>query len=111
MAEDLKERISILGTVLDVTDDVYQNELHGIQYKINGRSKIQIESKDDYKSRTGYSSPDFSDSLALANYGRYIKGAVFDYRKLKTPTKKTFSVTNERGDPMKKSLKRFKVNF
>ena len=30
-----------------------------------------IESKDDYKARTGLSSPDEADALALANFGRY----------------------------------------
>ena len=62
---DLKERISLMN------EAAYYEELPSIQYKFDSRGRIVIESKKDYKVRTGRPSPDFSDSLALANYGRY----------------------------------------
>jgi hypothetical protein len=65
LGEDLK-------TELDLIDDsVYLGELPNIKYKINDRGVMQIESKEDYKKRTGLSSPDHADSLAIANYGRH----------------------------------------
>lgn len=45
------------------------NELVSRRWKINSSGKIQVESKDEYKSRTGGKSPDRSDALALAFAG------------------------------------------
>lgn len=42
------------------------NELIGRRYSITPTGQIKVESKDDYKKRTGGKSPDFSDALALA---------------------------------------------
>ncbi|MBS4040401.1 MAG: hypothetical protein KGZ81_07360 [Flavobacteriales bacterium] len=42
------------------------DELAGRRWFINRSGKIQVESKDDYKKRTGGKSPDYSDALALA---------------------------------------------
>ena len=111
LAEDLRERISVLKNVMDGTDDVYQTELPDIQYKLNSKSKIQIESKEEYKSRTGKGSPDYADSLALANYARYIKGAVFNYRKLQKAKKRSFTGDGPNKDVTSRGLKRFKVKF
>lgn len=44
-------------------------ELVGRRWWLNKSGKIQVESKDDYKKRTGGKSPDYSDSLALAFAG------------------------------------------
>lgn len=52
-------------------EDVYLEELPTIRIKYNSKGQLVIESKDDYKKRTGRKSPDYSDSLALANFGRY----------------------------------------
>jgi len=52
-------------------DDIYLEELPSILYTYDTKGKFIIESKDDYKKRTRRNSPDDSDSLALANYGRY----------------------------------------
>jgi len=52
-------------------EDVYLEELPSILYAYDSRGKMRIESKDEYKKRTGRKSPDYADSLALANYGRY----------------------------------------
>lgn len=52
-------------------DDVYLEELPTIIYKYDSKGRMYIESKDEYKKRTGRKSPDDADSLALANYGRY----------------------------------------
>jgi len=51
--------------------DIYLRELPTILYKYDKIGRLYIESKDDYKKRTGLPSPDHADSLALANLGRY----------------------------------------
>ena len=67
LASDLKNN-------LDLSEEsIYLEELPTIKYTIDGSGKIVIESKKDYKTRTGKSSPDSSDSLALANFGRHIE--------------------------------------
>lgn len=52
-------------------EDVYLDELPTILYRFDSKGRMFIESKDDYKKRTGRKSPDDADSLALANFGRY----------------------------------------
>jgi hypothetical protein len=53
------------------SDDIYEKELPTILYKYDKTGRLYIESKDEYKKRTGRGSPDHADSLALANYGFY----------------------------------------
>jgi hypothetical protein len=65
LAMDLKTRLALLP------DKVYINSLPTIILLPGGDSKMQIESKKDYKARTGEGSPDEADSLALANLARY----------------------------------------
>lgn len=65
LSTDLKENI-ILPDL-----QIYQEQLPTILYEFKN-GKMKIESKDEYKSRTGLSSPDDSDSLAIANFGRYM---------------------------------------
>jgi hypothetical protein len=67
LAEDIKKDAGLV--LLD--EAVYLDELPTILYKYNQKGQMVIESKDDYKKRTGRKSPDSADSLALANYGRY----------------------------------------
>jgi hypothetical protein len=57
-------------------EDVYLDELPTILYSYDSKGRMAIESKDDYKRRTGRGSPDHADSLALANYGRYDESRV-----------------------------------
>lgn len=52
-------------------DAIYLEQLPTIIYSFDSKGRYVIESKDDYKKRTGLSSPDESDSLALANFGRF----------------------------------------
>lgn len=52
-------------------EDIYLEELPSILYTYDSKGRLVIESKDAYKKRTGRSSPDVADSLALANFGRY----------------------------------------
>jgi hypothetical protein len=47
------------------------NELVGRRWGITTTGKIKVESKEDYKKRTGGKSPDYSDALALAFAGGY----------------------------------------
>jgi len=65
LSQDLKADLCLLD------EDVYLEELPTIQYKFDSKGRWQIESKDEYRARTGRSSPDDADSLALANYARY----------------------------------------
>lgn len=66
LGHDLKHHIDLMD------ESIYYEELPSIEYKFDSKGRIVIESKKDYKSRTGRSSPDYSDSLALANYGRHV---------------------------------------
>ncbi len=52
-------------------ESVYSEELPTINKDFNKKGQMVIESKKEYKKRTGRGSPDSSDSLALANYGHY----------------------------------------
>lgn len=54
-----------------IDDVVYLEEIPTIRFQYDKKGRMQIESKDEYKKRTGRGSPDRADSLALANYGRY----------------------------------------
>lgn len=64
-------------------DAVYSAQLPTIKYTFNSTGKMVIESKKDYKKRTGKPSPDEADSLAMANlarrlhsYGDYLRKIV-----------------------------------
>lgn len=47
-------------------DNVYLEELPTVVFKFDSKGRYVIESKDEYKRRTGRPSPDHADSLALA---------------------------------------------
>lgn len=65
LAQDLRSNIALLS------EDVYLEELPLVVYTYDSKGRMKIESKDEFKKRTGRGSPDHLDSLALANYGRY----------------------------------------
>jgi hypothetical protein len=65
---NLRSWVKYKGKLLN--DTVYAAELPTIKYFPESNGKIRIESKDDYKSRTGRGSPDYTDSLALAVHGQ-----------------------------------------
>lgn len=65
LANDLRDKLTLLD------HEIYQEEMPTIRYEFL-RGKMKIESKDDYKKRTGRTSPDTTDSLAIANICRYI---------------------------------------
>lgn len=67
LGDDVKDPNGL--TLLD--EAIYLEELPSILYAFNSKGQMVIESKEDYKKRTGRGSPDTADSLALANYGRY----------------------------------------
>jgi hypothetical protein len=66
LSNDLKEKIDLID------DENYLKELPTLKASFDGKGRLKIESKDDYKKRTGRNSPDFADSLALSNLGRYV---------------------------------------
>jgi len=58
---------------LDIWDDTnFLKELPTIKSFPDSKGRLRIESKEDYKKRTGRPSPDYADSLALSNLGRYV---------------------------------------
>ena len=65
-----------------IKDSTYNAELPTIKYKFTSSGKMIIESKQDYKKRTGKPSPDASDSLAMANLARRFSGYGDYLRKL-----------------------------
>lgn len=70
LSDDMKSSLQISE------DSVYLEELPTILYKFDTKGRYVIESKDDYKKRTGMSSPDNADSLAIANYGRNLVSSI-----------------------------------
>jgi len=76
LGQDLKNTLRLKD------DKDYRNELPTINYTFTSAGKMLIESKKDYKKRTGNKSPDKSDSLAIANLGRYCKPAIDTLRSL-----------------------------
>lgn len=67
LANDIKDAD---GLAL-IDDSIYGEELTIIKYGYNAKGQMVVESKENFKKRNGGRSPDASDSLALANYGRY----------------------------------------
>lgn len=67
LRDDLKRNDGL--TLLN--ESVYLEEIPTIRFEYNKKGQLVIESKDEYKKRTGRKSPDSFDSLALANYGHY----------------------------------------
>lgn len=59
------------GIQLPENESVYGEELPAIRFSYNRKGQMVIESKDEFKKRTGRKSPDNADSLALANFGNY----------------------------------------
>ena len=66
LSKDIKDNgVKILSL------EVYKKQLPTIKTDIDSKGRLKIESKEDYKKRTGEPSPDDSDSLALCNFARY----------------------------------------
>ena len=72
---------AVKNEIVMLSEDVYLEELPTILFKFDSKGRIIIEDKDSYKKRTGRGSPDHTDSLALANYGRYYSGGVGEFQK------------------------------
>lgn len=70
LSDDLKSGLCLPN------EEIYLEELPTILYFYDSKGRLHIESKDEYKKRTGRSSPDHADSLALANYGRHNEKAL-----------------------------------
>jgi len=80
LRDDLKKDLAIIA------DDVYLGELPSIISKFDSKGRYVIESKDEYKKRTGLKSPDNADSLALANFGRHNAHEVGNFDKSMSDT-------------------------
>lgn len=79
-------------------ETIYQEELPGIRYKFDGKGRYIVESKDDFKKRTGLSSPDTSDSLALANLGRHGSDKIGRFEGGKATGGRSFVGSTRNGD-------------
>jgi hypothetical protein len=75
LARDMRTRIELMD------EEVYQAELPSVQYSYDSKGRMEIESKDKFKKRTGRGSPDHADSLALANFGHYDELTVGSFTK------------------------------
>jgi len=102
LADDIKKELHLLD------EAVYPEELPTIQFSYNSKGKMEIESKKDYKKRTGNSSPDDSDSLMLANLGRHRKLT----RGIFTPItqQRTLNKPDKTRDTISRIADRIKVN-
>lgn len=67
LAADMKSDLAISN------EAIYQEELPTLLVKFDSRGRYVMESKEDYKERTGRKSPDHADSLAIANEMRKMK--------------------------------------
>lgn len=80
MFHDVKEAL-VDGFSLN-QDSIWQEQLADIRYKPDSKGRIMLESKEDYKARTGKNSPDEADALALAifakNFFKTKKAVTFD---------------------------------
>lgn len=93
LAKDMRSSIALMD------EEVYQAELPSIQYRYNSKGQMCIESKDEYKKRTGRSSPDHADSLALANYGRYEELTVGSFTEAHTKARHVPRSWSKKGKP------------
>lgn len=64
-----------------LNETAYSEEIPTINKDFNKKGQLVIESKKDYKKRTGRGSPDRTDSLALANFGRYDEMKIGNFTK------------------------------
>jgi hypothetical protein len=65
LSRDIKKNIKMLP------DPVFAKQLPTIRKDVDSKGRLKIESKEDYKERTGETSPDEADSFALCNFARY----------------------------------------
>lgn len=65
LSRDIKKSIRMLP------DPVTAKQLPTIKKDVDSKGRLKIESKEDYKARTGETSPDEADSFALCNFARY----------------------------------------
>lgn len=66
LGRDIKTKIKLIN------DETYNKQLPTIKKDVDSKGRLKIESKKDYKERTGETSPDEADSLALCNFGKYV---------------------------------------
>jgi len=101
LGSDMEKKLSLLP------DDAYLEELPTILFSYDTKGRIVIESKKDYKKRTGKPSPDDSDSLALANLGRYVDDDIGSF--MGHPTQKPLSKDINRKSTLNKIRARIKA--
>jgi hypothetical protein len=64
------------GQMRGITDDII-NEFSSREWKMVGANKIEVESKEDMKKKTGRS-PDLADALAVGVYGAITRGFIIE---------------------------------
>jgi len=80
LGKDIRDHLQLLD------DSDFLAQLPTVKFKFDSKGKMLIESKDDYKKRTGRSSPDEADALALANHGRHVSKGIGRFSDLKDLT-------------------------
>lgn len=99
LADSLKKDLAVMP------EEIYLEELPTLLYRFTPKGQLAIESKEDYKKRTGLGSPDDSDALALANFGRVDNGNIGTFTVEMTsqatarPRRPPFAGGLRRGDP------------
>lgn len=69
LANDMKQEIVL------PPEGIYSEELPTLMARFDSKGRHVMESKEDYRTRTGRPSPDHSDSLAIANEMRKLEGS------------------------------------
>lgn len=103
--QDLRDNLELLR------DEIYEGQLPTVRFSINSKGKIVIESKDEYKARTGLKSPDEADSLALSNLGRYLAQNVGQFKPTgaEKPLRERLEENKAREKQARKPVKKMKI--
>ena len=104
LSDDIKNELDLID------DSEYLEELPTIRFFYNSKGKMQVESKEDYKKRTGKGSPDSSDSLALANLGRHRKVKYGSFSGMGGTKAKGLVKSEKSSDTISRIEKRIKIN-
>jgi phage terminase large subunit len=81
-------------------ESIYLSELPTITRSFDKKGRMYIRSKDEYKKQNAGKSPDASDSLALANFGRYDElrtGSFTNSNKKEKPRTRSGGLNSARG--------------
>lgn len=96
--EDLRDHLYM------PTEEVYQEETVNILFKFSKKGKLLIEDKETFKKRIK-KSPDYSDSLAIANFLRYVKPTYGTFKGIDKPGTPYSNLFNKKSKDRKPGIK------